>query len=58
MSYNWLATIAFVLTLFVVSKVGVFLVFKVPALAKTRQMLAAVQENARNAGVDLSDAAT
>ena len=27
-------------------------------LAKTRQMLAAVQENARNAGVDLSDAAT
>lgn len=38
MSYNWLAAVAFVITLVVVSKVSVFLIFKIPALAKTRQM--------------------
>jgi len=37
-SYNWLAALAFVITLVVVSKVSVFLIFKIPALAKTRQM--------------------
>lgn len=38
MSYNWLATVAFVITLVVVSKVVGFLIFKIPALQKTRQM--------------------
>ncbi|MEE3327671.1 MAG: sterol desaturase family protein [Myxococcota bacterium] len=38
MSYNWLAALAFVIALIVMSKVGGFLVFKIPALAKTRQM--------------------
>lgn len=38
MDYNWMAALAFVVTLVVVSKVGVFLIFKIPALQKTRQM--------------------
>ena len=33
-----MAALAFVVTLVVVSKVGVFLIFKIPALQKTRQM--------------------
>ena len=38
MSYNWLATVAFVITLVVVSKAVGFLIFKIPALQNTRQM--------------------
>ena len=38
MDYNWMATVVFVLTLVVLTKAGRYLIFKVPAFQRTREM--------------------
>ena len=38
MTYNWMAAVVFVLTLVVLTKAGRYLIFKVPAFQRTREM--------------------
>ena len=38
MTYNWMAAVVFVLTLVVLTKAGRYLIFKVPAFKRTREM--------------------